>query len=336
MATFGMRLLRCVGWVLKFVLGLVLLALARLLDVLTNTGRRRVLFVAALALAATVHVAGRGCGRRTPVRVATFNIRQFGVEATDVPRLVELVRGLEADVVAVQEIQRPARLRELAARVSHGNRRYAAALAACGGRREMYVGFLYDTARVRLVATREFPELDPDGDGRCGDGDRAGLLGTFDDGRRRLHLLVVHLSAGGEAERVARRREQWEQAHRIVAQLRREGADAVAILGDVNSTGYLDDAGGERRFIDDRARAAGMEVATRQLACSEYWRPRRDELAPSLLDHVVATPGVARAGSVRVHGYCVPLRCEPTSSAGAPHDYTHVSDHCPVTFDVAW
>src|SRR6185295_12773268 len=130
--------------------------------------------------------------------------------------------------------------------------RYRLALSRCGGRSEMHVGFVYDSARVALDGTREFPELDPDGRGGCSVGQRPGFLGRFRHADRPFELLVVHLAAGGDPDNAAKRRRQWTDALAIVDRRRREGHAAIAVLGDTNSTGWLDDRHGERRFIEDR------------------------------------------------------------------------------------
>ena len=272
------------------------------------------------------------CGER-PLRVGTFNIRRFGVEPTDIDRLVEIVEALQVDILAVQEIEDGAALRHLERRLSHEGRSYSHLLSSCGGQSKMRVAFLYDTRRVALRSSREYLELAPDGGGSCGDGDRPGLLGVFEHGDETLHLLTMHLSHGGQADKAAHRRLQWQRAYLIVEALRRSGAKSVALLGDANSTGYLDDGHQERRFVDESARAAGMAVMTRSLGCSEYWPERPRRLSPSLLDHVVTTPGLTDESDVRVHGYCVELECQP-HDAEPPHDYQRVSDHCPVTFDI--
>lgn len=54
------------------------------------------------------------------------------------------------------------------------------------------------------------------------------------------------------------------------------------------------------------------------------------DLAPSLLDHVVATPGLVAPRSARVHGFCQELACRRVDRA--PQEYERVSDHCPVSF----
>jgi endonuclease/exonuclease/phosphatase family metal-dependent hydrolase len=262
-----------------------------------------------------------GCGP-APLRVGTYNIRRFGVEPTDVDALTTIVKRAKVDVLAVQEIQSAAKARDLARRLS-----MELSLSRCGGRSEMFVGFLYDARRVRLVETREYPELDPGGGGSCA-GDRPGLVASFDGADRRFELLVFHLAAGSERERVAQRKEQWRRAHRI-AKLSKV---PVAILGDANSTGYLDDREGERTFIDGEAAKADMEVVSAPLRCSEYFQPEPPALRPSLLDHVVATPHLVRPGSIAVQGYCAELACRPADSP--PREFTTVSDHCPVTFDL--
>src|SRR5262249_60952581 len=97
----------------------------------------------------------------------------------------------------------------------------------------MHLGFLYDSARLSLLDTAEFPELDPGGDGRCREGERPGLLGRFTDGARRFALLTVHLAAGGSAEHAARRRTQWTRALAILGRLARDRTPA-ALAGDTN------------------------------------------------------------------------------------------------------
>jgi endonuclease/exonuclease/phosphatase family metal-dependent hydrolase len=260
------------------------------------------------------------------LRVATYNIRRFGREPTDLDRLARVLDAVDADVIAVQEIQDATRLDELFARLGRG-RAWKRVLSACGGRSEMLVGFLYDSARVTLEETREFPELDGEG-GRCTEGERAGLLARFSSGGRALTLLAVHLASGASPEHAGRRRMQWRRALAILAAVPGD----KALLGDTNSAGWLDDTHGEREFIEREVARAGLELITRPLACSEYFHAGDDALEPSLLDHVAATPGVARAGSLTLHGYCAELACRPHHDA-PPAEFSTVSDHCPVSFE---
>lgn len=274
---------------------------------------------------------------RAPVlRVGTFNLRELGPQ-TDLARLRAILAEVDPDVLAVQEIPRVDTLRRLAAELSAATRRrYEVALSACGGRRALHVGFLFDAEKVRLDEVREFPELRDDGKGSCSSGARAGLLGVFSAraGLRRVrtHLLTVHFPAGAEFGQAQERQAQWARALRIVARLRQDGEARVLLLGDVNSTGYRDDTYGERSAIHRQVEQAGLDVPTRALGCTEYFRPRgAASLQPSHLDHIVATPAL-RAGAATLHGYCAALRCQPATRV--PRDYEAVSDHCPVTVDL--
>ena len=266
------------------------------------------------------------------------------------------------DVLGIQEVEKVESVRDLASRLSHGGRRFSYVLTKCSGKSKMHVGFLYDEERVKLLSTREYPELDPRGGEECGI-ERSGLAAKLErqdtSSKTELgaafQLLVLHMIAGGEPSKQTRRREQWRRAHTIAKDLAKEGP--VAILGDTNSTGFLDDKHGERTFILDEAKRAGLEVPTSDLKCTEYFKKsssssssssfeEEDEgesssnnddddetpLTPSTLDHFVTSPGFGRPRSVEVHGYCAALACKPTTSV--PVDYRTVSDHCPVTLDL--
>jgi endonuclease/exonuclease/phosphatase family metal-dependent hydrolase len=301
---------------------------------------RRVVTLVALAAAALL--VRRAC-TRTPaasapaadaraLRIATFNIERFGAveKDTDLGRLITLVDDLAPDVLAVQEIEHPGRFARVVERLGRGRRTYALALSRCGGASEMRVGFVYDTARVRLDGVDEYPELDPRGEGACSRGERPGLVGRFTrtgDGGGRFALLAVHLAARGDEEFAMKRRAQWRRAVEIIAALRMP----AAMLGDTNSTGWRDDRHGERTFIHDLVTRAGLRLATDGLDCSEYYE-HDGRLEPSMLDHVVTTRDFALAGAT-VHGYCARLGCRAVDAREAPVDYRRVSDHCPVSVE---
>ncbi len=296
-------------------------------------GREGFLFrmVVVLAIGVLSTVGMRSCFRR-PLRVGTFNIRAFGREAKDIDRLVAVVEEARSDVLALQEMQNPDSVRDLAARLSHDGRRFRFVLVDCASKSNMKVGFLFDESRVALTRTKEYPELDPKGGQRCGD-ERSALAARFEPvgGGRAFQLLVVHLVPGGEPKQQEKRRQQWRDAHVIAADLAKE--TSVAIIGDVNSTGFLDDAGGERTFILDEAKRAGLGVVTQDLKCTEYFQPKKQkQFAPSVLDHVVASPDFSSSRPAEVHGYCARLACAPSDTK--PDDFENVSDHCPVTIDM--
>ena len=144
-------------------------------------------------------------------------------------------------------------------------------------------------------------------------------------GRDRFALLVVHLKATPEG--AAKRRDQWERAITIAEQHRARTGTPVGIIGDVNSTGFLNDGQGEATFLRERLRRAGMRLLTDGLACSEYFRGDAG-LVPNLLDHVAVQDRFPISAVAEVQGYCRASQCRPLASA--PDDFLMVSDHCPV------
>lgn len=297
-------------------------------------GRRPLLLFCALL---SLYAGARGCGSTKSLRIGTFNVHDFGPD-TDIKVLTELLAETDSDVMAIQEIRRPDLLPEVAVALSKATkRRYQAVASACGGKRTLHVGYLYDADQVRLDETREFPELREDDRGSCFAGARAGLLGVFSARRgwRRLRysLLVVHFPAGGSLEQIRDRQEYWARALSIAGHVGRSKEERVIILGDVNSTDYRDDQFGERRAIHHAVEKAGFSVLTPELSCTEYYQPQPlGEFLPSHLDHIVGSMAITAPAQARIHGFCSKLRCAP--SLKMPAEYYSVSDHCPVTLDI--
>ena len=284
----------------------------------------------------SVYLAARGCGGAS-LRIGTFNVREFGTR-TDLVRLTELLSEADSDVMAMQEIQRPDLMPHLVARLSERSGRwYQAVVSACGGKRTMHVGFLYDTERVHLDQMQEFPELRDDRGGSCSIGARAGLLGVFSTNRwwskKRYSLLTVHFPAGAQPVQVRERQTFWARALQIATRIRDGGQGRVLVLGDVNSTGYRDNSYRERDAIHDAVARAGFRVLTPNLGCTEYFQPEgRSSFMPSHLDHIVGGTEVTSTAPARVLGFCETLRCAPTQAM--PSDYEAVSDHCPVLLTI--
>jgi hypothetical protein len=126
---------------------------------------------------------------------------------------------------------------------------------------------------------------------------------------------------------------QWRRALAIADDVERELGIPVALLGDMNSTGYLGgEPAEEPEFIREIVEEHELELHTDDLACTEYWRPKDSAtFQPSLLDHIVTRGGDWSAP--RVMGYCARLRCAPTTPDEMDPDFTLVSDHCPVVID---
>lgn len=287
-----------------------------------------------LCLAAVLVIAATAYSCRTPVRIATFNIETFPALDTGVLRVAEVITEIDADVIAVQEI-RDGFVLDLALLHAStlGTRRWKSVLAECNRGAWFSTGIVYDAARWELVESREYPALDPDGDGRCMPRTMSGVLVVLVDGDARIAVLSVHLPAHPRA--FAARRDKWRRALTIADDVERELGIPVALMGDMNSTGYLDgEPAEEPAFVEEIVDDFGFDLHTDALPCSEYWRPPGTATyRPSLLDHIVTRGGEWSAPQVL--GYCARLSCAPTEPDAMDPDYTLVSDHCPVVLDGA-
>ena len=314
-------------------MGLLFRVLGRMM-----VGLLRVRLVRLLLLGAMLLFGLRSCSA-PDLRIGTFNIRTFG-HKTDRVRLTEILSALDADVIAIQEISDVQALRALAAELSaKTSRSYQAVSSDCGGKQRLHLGFLFDKSRASLDSVREFPELREDRSGSCFDGDRTGLLGSFSSRGRlsfrstKTHLLTVHFPAGADFEQAQNRQLSLQRALRILASLRQSGTDRLVLLGDLNTTGYVDDQYGERSAVHRQLEQAGIKPLTDDLSCSAYWRPTwRSPYLPGKLDHIFATGSLKTAAAPSVQGFCATLGCQP--STRVPPDFDAVSDHCPVVVTV--
>lgn len=268
------------------------------------------------------------CRREAPLVLGTFNIQTFPHEKTLDEAVAAAIAELDADAFAVQEIRDPGRFYATLDRASAlTGRRYAAVLTnSCRDNRKgrLNVGVVYDAARLELKDHRSLSKGDV-----CPTGQAPALLASLRTGAGRTFSLVsVHFDSGGEEQQFERRKQQWRWLTSILPALREEFGDVV-VAGDFNTTGYLDQDGAERRFIDDMVGRHALQLPTGALGCSEYWRPnskvRRWEA--SLLDHFLGSKDMS-FGTPVVLGMCAALACETQTTE--PPKLRSVSDHCPV------
>ncbi|MCA9707500.1 MAG: endonuclease/exonuclease/phosphatase family protein [Myxococcales bacterium] len=282
-----------------------------------------------LALGLVLASACTLAGCSSEVTIATFNIRLFPEPSTDPARVAERLAGLDASIVAVQEIRDAAALGSVLEAASRASGRdYHLIIGACGGEGEsITTGVVYDAETWAVVEHRDYPDLRPDG--TCDPKTQAGTLGVFADrAGRRLGVLSEHLRPFPDA--FEQRREQWAQVLERMAEAERRHDVPVVALGDYNSTGWRGEPAHERAFIERAVGEAGYGLPTASLACTEYWRPRGDPgpYRPSVLDHAVTARG--RWTTAQVRGMCERLACSPTEPEAMDPDFASVSDHCPV------
>lgn len=287
--------------------------------------RRFVVLVVIVLAARAACGEGEGAAGDT-LRLGTFNIRFFPEEATDRDRVAQRIAELDADAFAVQEIVDPDALAlALAIASRRTGRDYAVHLGRYCTDYVWYLGVVYDRSRLSLVEVRALPPA------QCR-ADHPSMHVALLEGRgTRVALAAVHLKAGGDVGEHARRKRQWTRLLATQRRLEDELGARMVLAGDFNTTGFTDDAAGERSYIERMTDAAGLRVLTRDVRCSAYWRPPGDRgYQPSLLDHLVARGD--DFSPPQVFGYCRELSCRP--AADEPGDHARVSDHCPVAVDL--
>ena len=270
------------------------------------------------------------------VTVGTFNIRLYPDRETAPDVVAERIVDLAADVVMVQEIRDPVSFAGVLVSASAATgRRYQVALGPMCESSRLQVGVVYDAGKLGVAAKREQRELDPLGRCSCRDGHPPALLLVLDTAwGGRLCAMSVHLQFGARRWQYRARREQWEELVASIGRVEAEFGGKIAVAGDFNSTGYLDDDRGERRFIHTTCDAARLVLATRDVGCTAYWQPNRRtrDYMPSALDHVLLRePAIGPAEPL---GMCATLGGQPLSGEIYNADFHTVSDHCPVRVDI--
>lgn len=268
--------------------------------------------------------------------LGTFNIRLFPDRGTDPGTVAERIAELGADVFMVQEIRDYAAFDAMLADASaRCNRDYVASLGPMCRTSELRLGVVHDRHLYREVVRRTQAQLDPQARCSCRDGHPPALLSVLegDDGQR-LAAMSVHLQYGGRRWMYRSRRDQWHHLVESIGRVRAEFGTRLAVAGDFNSTGYVDDDRGERRFIQRMVAEADMVLATADVGCTAYWRPNRRtrDYSPSMLDHILLSEPPAQP--VEVLGMCAQLGGRRRPADQGNPDFHVVSDHCPLR--VVW
>lgn len=271
------------------------------------------------------------------ITIGTYNIRNFDYDEryrirTNTAELASIVKNLRADVLSVQEINNTQEFHRYVPTTFPG---YKAATSQCGGDHGQQLGFIYNTQTVELLSFNEDLRLAGQGGG-CHSGSRPAAIGLFQikATKQKFFGITLHLKSGSEPTSVAKRLRQYELIKSLIQELRsKTGVADYYFAGDMNTTEYLS------RGIDHKAFTKivsdlGMVDLASNLKCSAYWWGGSDDGIedPSLLDHVVVTPGLWKTrNGAQVGGHCRQVSCNQASLQNLGISYQSVSDHCPIT-----
>jgi len=268
----------------------------------------------------------------------TYNVRNFGtVEfkadvTTNKFLLKTLILKTSADVLAVQEIVDDELFKNF---IKESLPQYNLILSECGGSGNQKVGILYNKEKLKLNWSKEDNRI-ANGES-CQAGIRPAMIAQFQmkDSHLNFQVIAVHLKAGGRASNIEARFKQLEILSLMVEELRAKKMDYIAIMGDFNTTEYLEDANAAARF-KKVVRDNDLIDFAEEIDCSSYWKgPENDEVMryASLLDHVMISKEFHQQfkyDSARTLAHCQKNSCRQETVDGLGLTYNEVSDHCPV------
>ncbi len=281
------------------------------------------------------------------LRVATWNIEWFP-DHTDVTWLACAIAWMNLDLLGVVEIRDGERARaQMEALLAELGRLTGAPwhvdLQRCGARSSQHVGFLWNAARLRLLAADDAWPFNARARGPeepCAGWLRPGRHGYFapaDGARAGFHAIVVHLKSGATEAAAAERAQALGRLAQATASLGPDGARAL-LLGDFNTMGdgSRGSAEAEVRGLARLASASalGLREGTMAPACTEYYRGKGGRLDDVLASRAM---GALTPDGARVSGYCAVAGCAPISPWRArerPAAYESLSDHCPVVVEI--
>ncbi|HKO07962.1 MAG TPA: endonuclease/exonuclease/phosphatase family protein [Alphaproteobacteria bacterium] len=286
-------------------------------------------------------------GAAPRLRVAAWNIEWFP-DHTDVGWLACAIAWMNLDLLGIVEIRDGERARaQMEALLAELERLtgepWRVDLQRCGASSSQHVGFLWNAARLRLLAADDAWPLNARARGPeepCAGWLRPGRHGYFAPAEgpgAGFHAIVVHLKSGATEAAAAERAQALSRLAQATASLAPDGA-RVLLLGDFNTMGDggRGSAEAEVRGLATLASASALDLSqgTMAPACTEYYRGKGGRL-----DHVLASRamGTIEPEGARVSGYCAVAGCAPISPWRArerPAAYQSLSDHCPVVVEI--
>lgn len=276
------------------------------------------------------------------IKIATYNIRNFDVKhsKTNKAELKKILVNLKADIIAAQEIVNISSFKSF---IKKEFPNYKVITSKCGGGGKQKLAFVYHSRKFKVSSYGEDNRFSDPGSvtGRFGCGRlRPAFVAFFKEVKtnREFVLIDVHLKAGGAESSYEVRSVQYDLVAKLVEELRLADHKNIMVMGDFNSTGYVDSDTDYSNFRDMLS-TTGFNTTAKDLNCTSYWsgQDRRDGIEESsILDHIIFPKrflGMKNI-SVELHSHCKKVKCRDTSYKMLGESYQSVSDHCPVAINI--
>lgn len=272
--------------------------------------------------------------------IGAYNIRNFDYDerykiTTNKVELATIIKNLKVDVLSVEEIHDTGKWDEFVSTKLAG---YDTEVSRCGGDHGQHLGFVFNKNTVELLSFNEDLSISAPGTpGSCDSGSRPLAIGLFriKATGQKFYGMTAHLKSGSRAGDIAKREKQYTIIKNIIAELKsKTGVKDFYFAGDLNTTEYLV-RGNDYKQLTRVVSELGMVDLAQKLGCSAYWWGGSDDNieTPSLLDHVVATPGLIKIQGAKAqnHAHCKQVSCREVPIKQLGISYESVSDHCPIT-----
>lgn len=273
------------------------------------------------------------------ITIGTYNIRNFDYDEryriqTNKAELSIMLKALNADVLSVEEIHNTAAWDKFVETKMPG---YDTEVSRCGGDHGQRLGFLFNTKTIEMLSFNEDLSItEPGTPGSCDSGSRPLAIALFriKATGQKFYGMTAHLKSGSNGSSVNKRNKQYEIIKKTINELKsKTGVQDFYFAGDLNTTEYVS-KGSDFQALNKVVRDLGMVDVTSNLKCTAYyWGGTDDGIeSPSMLDHVVVTPGLLKtAPQVKAGGHCQKASCREVPIQELGISYESVSDHCPIT-----
>lgn len=273
------------------------------------------------------------------LHLGTYNIRNFGAgelksveQTTNQFLLKQIINEANSDIMTVQEIVDETAFAQF---LGKSFPQYKFILSKCGGTGNQKLGILYNSNYFKLNWSVEDQRI-ADGDS-CHGGLRPALIAELESirGRAKIHVVAVHLKAGGRPNNIETRFRQLEIIGQIVEELRQKNRNHIVVMGDFNTTEYIQGGEYAERF-KSKIREFNLIDFAEEIDCSSYWKgaiPEENLRFASLLDHIIVSKELHtefKRDTSQSLAHCKKKSCRQETAEGLGLTYNEVSDHCPV------
>jgi endonuclease/exonuclease/phosphatase family metal-dependent hydrolase len=262
--------------------------------------------------------------------VSTFNIRNFDRDQregrTNIPELTKIIREIQSDVMAFEEVVNEAAFKALVKSALPG---YSFEISSCGGMGQQHLAIAYNPQIFSLVSSSEDLSLSGSGNS-CGSLRPLFLVKLKNKTDNKEYTFgAAHLKAGGDQKAFSQR---WSQYEKLKNLSLKNAAQNMILLGDFNSTGY-NIKNEDYEHFEEFISGANLRTVSETLGCTNFWNPDpgQDAYQSSILDHIVLQDRLfSQVQETRTASHCVKTECRPSTKRELGVTYAEVSDHCPV------